>query len=141
MKRNIAYLFVFILVVILSLPAEARTVLKYGNSQNNATGARINYYPYKKPEPQVKYVYVNPYEKSKYDENGYYLSENVPKKRGGGSHIIYSAFPLPKPNFGGGMNISSPNVGHVTTVRNGAAYKIGNGALKRPSVSYSYPAK
>lgn len=141
MKKNITFLFIFMLAGSLFLPADARTVLKYGASQNNSSGAKITYYPNKKPEPQVKYVYVNPYEKSKYDENGYYLSENVPKKRGGGSHIIYSAFPIPKPNFGGGINTSSPNVSTVIKDRSGATYKIGNGALKRPSVSYSYPAK
>lgn len=139
MKRNLAFL--LIITFILSLPADATTVLRYGSSQNNANGARINYYPYKKPEPQVKYVYVNHYGKNKYDEKGYYLSENVPKKRGGGSHIIYSAFPIPKPNFGGGINSSTSNIGHINTIRNGTSYKIGNGALKHPSVSYSYPTK
>ncbi len=141
MKKTLVFLFALIIAGIFSLPANATTVLRYGASQNNSNGARINYYPNKKPEPQIKYVYVNPYAGSKYDENGYYLSENVPKKRGGGSHVIYSAFPIPRPNFGGGINTSSSPVSAYTTVRSGATYKIGNGALRHPSVSYSYFAK
>lgn len=141
MKKNLVFLLVLIIAGIFSLPANATTVLRYGASQKNSTGARINYYPHKKPEPQIKYVYVNAPEKSKYDEDGYYLSENVPKKRGGGSHVIYSAFPIPRPNFGGGINTSSPHVGAFTTFRSGASYQLGNGGLRHPSVSYSYFAK
>lgn len=137
------FIFLLILICVCSLfslfvPVQAKTTLRYGASQNNSTGARINYYPYKKPEPQVRYVYVNPYEKSRYDEKGYHLAENEPKKRGGSSKIIYNAFPLPRPNFGSGfVNSSSSSVGSVRTIRSGSSYRIGNGALRHPSVSYS----
>lgn len=136
MKNKLAILFILMFLCSMFMPADARTVLRYG-AQNNASGSRITYYPYKKPEPQVRYVYVNPYEKSKYDENGYHLAENEPKKRGGGSHVIYSAFPMHKPNFGGGIIGQSGGVSTVRTVRSGASYRIGGGALRHPSISYS----
>ena len=107
MKKNLAVIFVLMCVCSAFAPVEAQTVLRYG-SANNASGARITYYPNKKPEPEVRYVYVKPPNGGYYDEDGYYKSDKrIRRKRGGGSKIIFSAFPLHKPNFGG-TNIAKP---------------------------------
>lgn len=105
MKKNLSVIFILVCVFAAFMPAEARTVLRYGNS---SSGARITYYPNKKPEPEVRYVYVKPPSGGYYDEDGYYKSDKrIRRKRGGGSKIIYSAFPLHKPNFGG-THMSKP---------------------------------
>ena len=112
MKKNCIVLFIFICVFSITIPADARVVLSYGN-QSNSSGAKLTLYPYEKPEPQVRYVKVEQPNGGYYDEDGYYKSDKrIRRKRGGGSKIIYSAFPMRVPNFGGVSQKPAPVYTH-----------------------------
>ena len=137
MEKNFAILLIICFVYVCRLPSDAQTILKYSGGQKTSSPATINYYTNKKEEMKVQKndiqeVEVGASEKSKYDENGYHIEENEPKKRGASQKKIYNFLPVFYP-----FNTNNVNSAPVYINNNNASVDKNDSSSKKKIYSYS----